>query len=1133
MSVRHGFSEVPRWRSRGLLGIALTGALLAELFVATGEALAAPATAPTQEEPTGGPEGLEAPDAASAMTIARLQGERVEVVGERTATSSTWALPDGSFSTGLATGPIWVRQGDGDGTSSADWAPVDLTLEVGEDGTVRPKAHPAELVLAGEGTPEDGLLLSMRRAGGESVGLEWDGPLPAPRLEGPRAVYPQVQPGVDLVVEATRTGYEQFFVLTDRPAAGQLPGLALRARATELTASEAADGGVVFTDAAGEVAGTSGTPLVWDAGVDAQRLHPVAEPWTAEGELDTVMAEMPDWSALPGAAEGQTPPTPGSVSVPPPSEAPAEQLAEAGQAGSPEAVEAGASVGLALATAAEVVAPDAVVLSLTPDEGFLRDPDTVFPVVVDPEYSWSGMFDTFVQTGFASDQSGSPELRIGTYDGGTTVARSFLSLNVGGLAGKYIVNAQLSLANSYSATCSPREWQVWNTAPASTATRINSQPPWYDGGPWATSTATVGYSSACPLQDYTDVNVRSLVQYWASAGIGNVGIGLRASQTDSTAWKKFFSAQNGSGIPTLWVQWNTPPGSAIDLSVSSSPAPLAQPAWTSDATPRLSARAQDPDPGARVDMTFVIRDPATGTRLFQKQVLDVVPGQAGYVDVPAGVLQDGGQYNFSVFSHDGMEGNAANSAFYNFVVDTTAPAAPAIASAQYPADGQWRGDIGQPGTFTFTLPAVDASIDGIEWELNKTPVPTRKATVGAGSTTASVEVTPDKPGRQVLQALAVDRAGNRSPVVSYVFYVGRGGLTSPTEGAEVVRRVRLAVEGEPDLTHVKFQWRRGPDSADERPVALPLLTRADGTVLTDEWTAVADLGGYATWDAGLTLGHVPGPVQVRALMATDATGTGLYAGPWVTVTVSPDAQNAATDSVGPGAVNLLTGDYTLSSTDVDEFGLAIGRTASSRNPRAGLELQAELLNASQQVMSSPLTQVYGRAATATVDTTRWHGGNNSLKVVPTGASQDSYAYPGPQNSGDIGMKAGRTYRVSGWIHVPSATGLDATDPRGLRIVGYYTSPTAPSGRAEPRRRRPRPAPGSSCPSTSPCRPVPPTPSSGSTTASPAPTSRCSSMTCRSARCTRRSGRSGRWAPPMRSPAPPTVTSASPIRTWRR
>ena len=223
MSVRHGFSEVPKWRSRGLLGIALTGALLAELFVATGEALAAPATTPTQEEPTRGFDGLEAPDAASAMTIARLQGERVEVVGARTATSSTWALPDGSFSTGLATGPIWVRQGEGDGTSSADWAPVDLTLEVGEDGTVRPKAHPAELVLAGEGTPEDGLLLSMQRAGGESVGLEWDGPLPAPRLEGPRAVYAEVQPGVDLVVEATRTGYEQFFVLTDRPAAGSCP----------------------------------------------------------------------------------------------------------------------------------------------------------------------------------------------------------------------------------------------------------------------------------------------------------------------------------------------------------------------------------------------------------------------------------------------------------------------------------------------------------------------------------------------------------------------------------------------------------------------------------------------------------------------------------------------------------------------------------------------------------------------------------------------------------------------------------------------------------------------------------------------------------------------------------------------
>ena len=273
MGARFGFSAVPQWRSKGVLGVALAAALLAETFVAAGSAVAAPpAAAPAGQAPSRGANGeLQAPDIATAKTIARLQGERVEVIGERTETSSTYALADGTMSTGLAGAPIWMRRG-GDGTAAADWAPVDPTLEVAADGTVHPKGHPGDLVLAGEGVPKDGLLLSMHGANGQSVGLQWDGPLPKPRLEGPRAVYPDVQPGVDLVVEATRTGYEQFFVLTRKPGRGQAPDLSLALRAEGLAAGATPDGGVQFTDAAGTVMGSSSTPLAWDASVDDERL---------------------------------------------------------------------------------------------------------------------------------------------------------------------------------------------------------------------------------------------------------------------------------------------------------------------------------------------------------------------------------------------------------------------------------------------------------------------------------------------------------------------------------------------------------------------------------------------------------------------------------------------------------------------------------------------------------------------------------------------------------------------------------------------------------------------------------------------------------------------------------------------
>lgn len=303
MRVRTGFSPLPRRRFQGTVGVALAAALVAGSVAGAETAQAAP-SAPARPAAASAGE-LTAPNIASARAVARLQGKRVEVIGERTPTSSTFALPDGTMSTGNAGAPIWVRKG-GDGTHPGDWAAVDLTLEFGPGESVRPKAHPLDPVLAGGGAPKDGLLVSMHGNAEQSVGLEWSGPLPKPRLEGPRAVYPEARPGVDLVVEATRTGFEQFFVLTRKPSDTDAPDLHLRLRATGLTAAATADGGVQFKDKAGKVMGSSGTPLAWDAGVDAERLHPVGQPWKA-AEPATSLAPHPDWGRPSPAAKPSTP----------------------------------------------------------------------------------------------------------------------------------------------------------------------------------------------------------------------------------------------------------------------------------------------------------------------------------------------------------------------------------------------------------------------------------------------------------------------------------------------------------------------------------------------------------------------------------------------------------------------------------------------------------------------------------------------------------------------------------------------------------------------------------------------------------------------------------------------------------
>ncbi|GAA1833316.1 hypothetical protein GCM10009836_09330 [Pseudonocardia ailaonensis] len=108
-------------------------------------------------------------------------------------TTATPGTASTSTVTTLWSGPVRVQRG-------AEWVPVDLTLAAGPDGTVRPVSAPQDLTLTSTGP-------SVRFTDGGSAAVPWPTPLPAPRLDGPTATYPQAAPGYDLVVEATRAGF--------------------------------------------------------------------------------------------------------------------------------------------------------------------------------------------------------------------------------------------------------------------------------------------------------------------------------------------------------------------------------------------------------------------------------------------------------------------------------------------------------------------------------------------------------------------------------------------------------------------------------------------------------------------------------------------------------------------------------------------------------------------------------------------------------------------------------------------------------------------------------------------------------------------------------------------------------------
>ncbi|MCE0767932.1 DNRLRE domain-containing protein [Pseudonocardia kujensis] len=135
------------------------------------------------------------------------------------ATSESSVRPDGARTVTLYSGPVRVQRG-------AEWLPVDLTLQTGPDGVVRPVAAPHDLRLTPTGP-------SVRYAEGGSAAVVWPAPLPTPQLDGPKATYRQVRPGYDLEVEATRAGFVAS-VRKDGTPTGPAPDLKLTGNAEAL-----------------------------------------------------------------------------------------------------------------------------------------------------------------------------------------------------------------------------------------------------------------------------------------------------------------------------------------------------------------------------------------------------------------------------------------------------------------------------------------------------------------------------------------------------------------------------------------------------------------------------------------------------------------------------------------------------------------------------------------------------------------------------------------------------------------------------------------------------------------------------------------------------------------------------------
>ncbi|WP_371800297.1 sugar-binding protein [Streptomyces sp. NBC_01707] len=824
------------------------------------------------------PTATQAADVLSARVAARLSGKRVEALSERTETSTTWVNKDGSLTTELTAGPVRFRD-----EATGDWRDVDLDLFSHADGTVEPKAHPRGLRLAGKtGAPAASLKAAQATKatdlvtlgeGDRQITLQWKGGLPAPKLDGTRAEYVNAVPGADVVVEATRTGFEQFVEIKQKPVIdGYTYTLPLRTKG--LKVAQQANGSLLFTDKKSKKQAVMPAPVMWDASVDK-----------VSGE-HTNRAKV--------------------------------------------AMKA-------------VKAKGGVDLVITPDAGFLADPKTKYPVTVDPSTSSLGnVFDTYVQQGETVDWSTDVELDLGNPgtvngDGTPRIAQSFISWDTAPIQDALILDAKLSLWNFHSGNvdCTAQPWEVWSSPAATTASRWTNRP--VMTAKKATSTETKGNPACTSAPDgWINADVDTLVQEWASAKATRGHMGLRAtSETPTAQWKRVNSANAASNPPKLVVTYNYRPRTGTKQEAGPPYFSYSGSYVVNTLRPTLRDTFVDAN-GDKVNGTFQIFDSATDTQVGDVIVSPYVPsGQVASVTVPAGVLTNGKTYKFRTSPYDGAHYNLGWSAWKTFMVDTTAPSAPtAVTSTDYPSNA-WVKGAGQAGVFNVT-PPTGGDHNWLEWSLDGTTW-TKVATGGASGAKA-ISIAPPKDGTHTLQVRAVDKADNKSEAIDYTFHAGPGGFVQPSEGEISARRLPLVAEADGSkYDKVSFSWRRS--EADAWTVIPAGDVTSGGTPLTN-WPVPLTAGKNAAlvWNATDTV-DPDGTVEIKA----DFTGPNSAAGSTqpLTAVIDRNAEGADTDEIGPGSLNLLTGDYALSGDDVSALGLSVSRTASSRTPGQGSEQEGQ------------------------------------------------------------------------------------------------------------------------------------------------------------------------------------------------
>ncbi|WP_369271376.1 DNRLRE domain-containing protein [Streptomyces sp. R11] len=790
---------------------------------------------------------------AEAAAIARAvkTGKSVEVTALRTAHSSTWARPDGLMAKKLYSSPIWAEVGgewreiDYDlHRTKAGWQPRATNTRVvfsagsasggGEQRASRSTVRRASLVqgLKGAAADETASPLVTLTADGQQIQLTWPGTIPAPIIDGSRALYPEIFPGADLVLTADDDGFAQLLVLKNRQAAADPRARQISYGITSPTLNFRLDpitGILTAEDVFANEVAMSPTPLMWDSSgqpaVTDGSVGATAQPTTSESpapaesatdgpsespspteeliETDEQADTAPE--TLPAATDGPEPSVPES---PLPS-APAEPTPAPAQTGSAATLSLPGLDGPSPDSRGELVEPSLTGPNwkLTPDLAFLDDPATTYPVFIDPSVkkhtqNWTTAYSRHPNATFYNgkgfNKGGTHEARVGFESDTWGTSRSYFNIAFDkDLKGTKITSAKLRMLETYSWSCSARSMSVHLTGSINGKTNWKNAPKLHDGNKFATKSFAHGYKSGC-RDAYETFDVRKAAQKQADQGKETITFGLRARDEHSQySWKKFQA--NGDNAPVLELVYNRKPtidSKSLDLGPDAKCTTTEPYVRMGSGDLTFTARASDKDNNLDYldfDLWPHGKWETKGDLLGSTGKVSVGGDKGTALRTTTGFstskLTNGTLYSWRVRA---VDDTGVSSSFApaktpcRFVLDTTVPKPPKVSSTDFPnADGGENGfgndaedanwstkKFGTPGSFT--VRALNSDVVRYEYGFNSASYTGSLPRTAGTATSVSAIISNAKPptaGPNVLYVRAVDSAGNPSDATKYFFYV--------------------------------------------------------------------------------------------------------------------------------------------------------------------------------------------------------------------------------------------------------------------------------------------------------------------------------------------------------------------------